>query len=256
MPGALETAWLLPPWATLLLVLITVAFVAAIYRRDGRSGKGDSSIFAGMKIRTVPRTLLAALRLGAIAIVLLMIAQVTLSLKRTGLPYVAVILDDSQSMTIVDDYAPKLHKEMIERLKESGLDKADAGPPPSPLPMGEGTSRWGGSSTSWGGSLTATPTTNPPPSPLPMGEGTSRLSRWNLARLLLAERDGNLLRGIADEHKLRFFFLTGVRPSRRQNASDIVEEIRSFTPKGESTRLGGGVAPCSTNCGARRRRPS
>ena len=49
--------------------------------------------------------MLAAIRLGLVAIVLLMIAQVTLSLKRTGLPYAAVLMDDSLSMTTVDHYA-------------------------------------------------------------------------------------------------------------------------------------------------------
>jgi len=221
----IETAWLLPPWATLLLLLFAVVFVAAIYRREGRSVKGDNHRFADTKIGTVPRTMLAVLRLGLIAIVLLMIAQVTLSLKRTGLPYVALLVDDSLSMTIVDDYAEKPRKAMLERLKESGLDKA-----------------------SWGGSLTATPTEDGPHrSPLRAptegwsGEGTLELSRWNLARSILTDRGGDLLHGIAEEHKLRVFFLTGVRPSRRQDVSDIVEELRSLAPKGESTRLGAGL---------------
>ena len=41
-----------------------------------------------------------------------MIAQVTLSLQRTGLPYAAVLIDDSLSMTIVDHYADKPRKAM------------------------------------------------------------------------------------------------------------------------------------------------
>ena len=53
------------------------------------------------------RIVLAALRLAILGLVLLMIAQVTLSLKRTGLPYAAVLIDDSLSMTIVDHYADK-----------------------------------------------------------------------------------------------------------------------------------------------------
>ena len=39
--------------------------------------------------------MLAVMRLTLIAMVLLMIAQFTLSLQRTGLPYVAVLVDDS-----------------------------------------------------------------------------------------------------------------------------------------------------------------
>jgi hypothetical protein len=209
----IETAWILPPWATLLLALFALVFVAVIYRREGRP-KENSPIFAGAKIGTGPRTLLAVLRLGLIAIVLLMIAQVTLTLKRTGLPYVAVVIDDSLSMSIVDDYPKNTRKEMIERLKESGLEKTDASPHPSPLRAP--TEGWS-------------------------GEGTMELNRWNLARSLLIDQGGEWLQGIAEGHKLRVFFLTGVRPSRRQDVQGILTELRPLAPKGESTRLGAGL---------------
>ena len=64
--------------------------------------------------------MLAAMRLALIAMVLLMIAQVTLSLKRTGLPCAAVLVDDSLSMTTVDHYDDKLSKAIGERLKRAG----------------------------------------------------------------------------------------------------------------------------------------
>ena len=68
------------------------------------------------------------------------------------------------------------------------------------------------------------------------------MSRWNLAPDVgRPSTTARLLRGIADGHKLRVYFLTGVRPSRRQDVPGIVEEIRSTAPKGESTRLGGGI---------------
>ena len=176
----IEYAWGWPPWLTLLLLVAAVGFVAASTWREGPR-------------RWRPyRMMLAAIRLGLIAIVLLMIAQVTLSLKRTGLPYIAVLIDDSLSMTIVDHYADKPRKAMSERLKESGAGGAD-------------------------------------------------LSRWNLVRTLLSEDDGELLRGMAEDHKLKAYFLTGVRPTRRQDVAGILEEIRATAPTGESTKLGGGV---------------
>ena len=85
--------------------------MVAIYLREGRRSSRRY------------RLMLAAIRLGLMAIVLLMIAQVTLSLKRTGLPYVAVLIDDSLSMTIVDHYADKPRKAMVERLKRAGLGR-------------------------------------------------------------------------------------------------------------------------------------
>ncbi len=66
-------------------------------------------------------------------------------------------------------------------------------------------------------------------------------SRWNLARTVLTENRGALLRGIADEHRLQVYFLTGARPSRREDVPGIVTEIRSAVPAGERTRLGAGV---------------
>ena len=176
----IECAWGWPPWLTLLFVAAALFFVLAVYWREGPR-----------RTRSY-RIMLAALRLGLIAIVLLMIAQVTLSLKRTGLPYVAVVIDDSLSMTIVDRYADRPRKAIAERLKESGADHAE-------------------------------------------------LSRWNLARTLLTEENGELLRAIAEDHKLKVYFLTGARPSRQQDVAGILDEIRSTAPGGESTKLGGGV---------------
>ena len=176
----IEWAWPLPPWATLLFAALAAAFVAAMYLRQRR----------GVSRRY--RIMLAAVRLGLIALVLLMIAQVTLSLRRTGLPCAVVLVDDSLSMTIVDHYGDKPRRVLETRLNRGG-------------------------------------------------QGGAELSRWNLARTLLTEDDGALVRGISKGHKLRTYFLTGVRPCRQQDVAGIVEEIRSSAPRGETTRLGGGV---------------
>ncbi len=177
---SIDAAWSWPPWVTLLLAALAVVFVATAYwRQRGRVSRRY-------------RIMLITLRLAILGLLVLMIAQVTLSLKRTGLPYAAVLIDDSQSMTIADHYAEKPRKAMAERLRDSGL-------------------------------------------------GVTEPSRWNLLRTLAAEHDGGLLRGIAAGHKLRVYFTTGARPSRRQDVPGIIAELRSLAPKGETTRLGGGV---------------
>ena len=107
-PGASSISGSGRAWVTLLFVVFAVIFVVAIYLREGRRGSRPY------------RMMLAAMRLGLVAIVLLMIAQVTLSLKRTGLPYAAVLVDDSLSMTTVDHYAEKPRAAMIERLRRAG----------------------------------------------------------------------------------------------------------------------------------------
>ncbi len=190
---SLEHTWGLPPWATLLGVVFAVVFVVSIYLREGRTGRPF-------------RMALAAMRLGVIGVVLLMIAQVALSLQRTGLPYVAVLVDDSLSMTIVDRYEDKLHEKLTERVRRSmPPDEADGDAPDSD----------------------ATADLEP--------------SRWNLARTLLCEDDGAMLRRIAERYKLRVYFLAGARPAVASDVDGLAREIRTLVPSGESSRLGTAV---------------
>jgi hypothetical protein len=67
------------------------------------------------------------------------------------------------------------------------------------------------------------------------------LSRWNLARTLLSEHGGRLLAHLAESYRLRFYFLTGVRPSRRADVPGILDELKSSEPAGDATRLGAAV---------------
>ena len=104
---SLENRWPWPPWVTLLLVTVALVFVTAIYFRESRQASGRY------------RAMLAVMRLSLIALVLLMIAQFALSLQRTGLPYVAVLVDDSLSMTIVDRYEDSVRKVLQERIRHT-----------------------------------------------------------------------------------------------------------------------------------------
>jgi hypothetical protein len=111
---SLENTWSWAPWATLVLVMFAAGWVTYFYAREGTA--------AGRLLRG----LLVALRLGLVAIVLFMIAEFTLSLRRTGLPTVAVLVDDSASMGIEDRYDESRVKTLIaRRLESAGLEKAD-----------------------------------------------------------------------------------------------------------------------------------
>ena len=72
-----------PDWGVLLVGLGLIAGVVWIYRRDA---KAESP---GMRFALI------ALRLAAIGLVLLFLTGVSLSVDRTGLPLVAVLVDDS-----------------------------------------------------------------------------------------------------------------------------------------------------------------
>ena len=63
-------------------------------------------------------------------------------------------------------------------------------------------------------------------------------TRWNLARTLFGENDGELLRALSEEHKLRFYYLSDLRQSGRDDVPGVVEELKSAEARGDSTRLG------------------
>lgn len=108
---SLEHTWSWPPWLTLLFVVFAVVFVVTTYLRENREAP------------VALRMLLATIRMTLVGIVLLMLAQFALSFSRTGLPYVAVLVDDSLSMTIVDHYDETLRKKLLERIRHEGLDE-------------------------------------------------------------------------------------------------------------------------------------
>lgn len=109
----LDDRWTWAPWATLVFVVLAAAWVLFWYVREiAAAGRGL-------------RLLLAAIRLTLVGLLLFMLAEFVLSLHRTGLPYVVVLLDDSASMGTVDRYDDtKLAKTVAARIKAAGLAEA------------------------------------------------------------------------------------------------------------------------------------
>ncbi|MCI0334761.1 MAG: VWA domain-containing protein [Planctomycetes bacterium] len=108
----LDSAWSLAPWATLLLVLAAILFTSLLYARESTS--------AGRAYRA----LLTTLRLAAIGLVLIMLAQWAIAVRLTGPPAVALIFDRSTSMSIADRYNDaELPTAIRERLIASGLSE-------------------------------------------------------------------------------------------------------------------------------------
>ncbi len=93
---SLDVVWPLPAWGAIVLLVLALLYVVGIYSRENP------------KVSLRRRLALAAVRLTLIGIVLLMLGQVSLALRRTGLPYVAILLDNSESMTIADRDNEKL----------------------------------------------------------------------------------------------------------------------------------------------------
>jgi len=175
---SLVHSWPWPPWLTLLVVILAGTYVVAVYLREGRQASRRRKL------------LLAGLRLAVAALLLAAIAQVGLSFQRTGLPCLALVLDDSQSMGIVDQYDETARAAIEPRLKSAGYQEP---------------------------------------------------SRWNLARTLLTEGQGSLLRALSQEQNLRVYYLTGLRSSEAESVPAMLEELQAREPLGPSTRLGAGL---------------
>lgn len=89
---SLVDQWTWPPWITLLAVIMIAVLVVVVYLKENPQAP------------RALRLLLAGIRLTLAGLVLFMIAQFALSLQKTGLPYVAVLVDDTLSMTTADRY--------------------------------------------------------------------------------------------------------------------------------------------------------
>src|SRR5688500_6309521 len=109
----LANSWTWAPWILLVFAVVVALGIGWFYwMESGPAGR-------------LSRVLCASLRLCAIALVLFMIAEWLLTLHRTGLPYVVLLVDDSASMGIADRYDDeKLRRLIADRLKNSRYDEA------------------------------------------------------------------------------------------------------------------------------------
>jgi len=107
-------AWL-PDWVVLLLGVGIIFVLVYAYLKDT------------VHLSLQKRTLLLGIRLTLFLIVLLFLTKFTLSIHRTGLPFIALLIDDSASMGLEDDYSESLSKEIPSRAKqqEEGMDRLD-----------------------------------------------------------------------------------------------------------------------------------
>lgn len=98
---------------TILTVVACVALIAWLYRREG-------------KAPTAYKVVLAGLRISLVLLTLFMLSEAVLSVERTGLPYFVVMIDDSSSQGVVDNYAdPKAKAAAAELAALSGRTQVD-----------------------------------------------------------------------------------------------------------------------------------
>ncbi len=105
-------SWPWPPWLTLLFLIAAGVYVVAIYLHE--PGRVSRPIRLGM----------ALLRLTLVGLLLTMMYGWMRDRYRTDLPDVILVVDDSQSMGIVDRYETRaLNERLVRRVEALGLDQ-------------------------------------------------------------------------------------------------------------------------------------
>jgi hypothetical protein len=101
-----EQPW--PQIVTLMVVLGCAGLIIWIYRREGQAPLAY-------------RMGLAALRIGLVLLAVFMLSEAVLSVERTGLPYFVIMVDDSASAHVTDQYGdPKAKAAADELAKKAG----------------------------------------------------------------------------------------------------------------------------------------
>ncbi len=102
-----------PTSVVCLLLVVLLLFVIEVYRRDAPA------------LSWAKRSILIGLRCLSLALVLLLLSQVSVSIERTGLPLVVVLIDDSASMGLRDAYHDEADRQFVANLVGSST-AADA----------------------------------------------------------------------------------------------------------------------------------
>ena len=84
--------WPAPLWVLWVTAAIAVVFIVGLYRRDGRL------------LNRGQRGLLSGLRLAVFFLIASLLFELSLTIERTGLPIVALLIDTSASMSLQDQY--------------------------------------------------------------------------------------------------------------------------------------------------------
>jgi von Willebrand factor type A domain len=193
-------------WVLVFTVLGAAGLIIWLYRHEGRTS-------------TVTKVVLAGLRILLVLLAVFMLSEAVLSVGRAGLPYLTILVDDSASEQISDQY------------EDPGIQsKLDALAAPSETPP-------------------ATAAASPAGSPAPAaaaGDGESGTSRLAIAKGLLLKDNAQLIRALQKKYKVRIYRVSNsarlVADVDKESAlSKAIDSVRSMTAEGTQTRLGDGV---------------
>jgi hypothetical protein len=186
------------PWSQTFLVftaLGSIALICWLYRHEGKAS-------------TASKVLLAGVRIALVLLAMFMLSEAVLSVERTGLPYLTILIDDSESQRIVDQYDKPEVKTALDLLASSSRQEAKG--------------------------KTATP---------PAENQTTRL---NIAKGLILKDQARLLQELEKQHKVRIYLVSNTarllkEVDRPVDIAPAIELVRAIEPIGVQSRLGDGV---------------
>ncbi|MFI5459267.1 MAG: VWA domain-containing protein [Isosphaerales bacterium] len=97
----LEQPW--TQWVLVFTVLGSVALILWLYRHEGKAP------FAS-------KLLLAGVRIALVLLAIFMLSEAVLSVEREGIPYITILIDDSASQRIADQYEKREVKAALDAL--------------------------------------------------------------------------------------------------------------------------------------------
>jgi hypothetical protein len=148
------------------------------------------------------------LRITLVLLAMFMLSEAVLSVERTGLPYLTILIDDSASQRIADQYEKPEVKSALDRLAASAW------------PVANGTS-----------------------AALP---GEHQTTRLDLTKGLILKDQARLLRELEKQHKVRLYKVSTAAQllaevDRPADLPKAEAEVRAIEPTGGQSRLGDGV---------------
>jgi uncharacterized membrane protein len=191
------------PWSQTLLVFTVVgsiALIAWLYRHEGRAS-------------TLSKFVLAGLRIMLVLLAVFMLSEAVLSVRREGLPNLTIMVDDSASDAIVDQYADPKEREALRALAASAAAAAERSSP------GEA----------------ARPAAAP-----------AETTRLEIAKGLILTDRARLLRELRGKYRVRIYRVSNSAQSltevdRPGDLEPAVARVRALEAAGTQTRLGDGV---------------
>ncbi|MGZ3430450.1 MAG: VWA domain-containing protein [Isosphaeraceae bacterium] len=190
-----EQPW--PQWLLIAVVLGGSTLIIWLYRREGKS----SAFY---------KYLLAGIRICLLLLLVFMLSEAVLSVQRTGLPYLTIMIDDSASEQIADQYERPETRAALQTLA----------------------------------SQAAAPALPSSPAPAPVGDGPAAdVTRIEIAKGLVLQDKARLIQELQKQHKVRLYLVSNSarllaevdRPAEIMPAAD---KLRAVQGTGSQSRLG------------------